>query len=187
MMDKLEIRSEGATPVGEAPAVIDALISLNQRKARAHSVFVMFLFYFMFFVHLEGTHSPDLVLNVTTKTDTIWSFSSHVTILSSSDASESDRCSSWPGGRSWSAGVLGGAGGAPQPGPPLHPDTEHPAAGERLLPEGLASRSSPASSAAAAASPGFSADGASSQSSRGARSDRSTILSARPPRCHRRS
>lgn len=30
---------------------------------------------------------PDLVLNVTTKTDTIWSFSSHFTILSSSDGS----------------------------------------------------------------------------------------------------
>lgn len=142
---------------------------------------------------------PDLVLNVTTKTDIIWSFSSHFTILSSSDTSldpESERCSSLSGhGASfWPAGVLEVAGGAPQPsaletdlqgegppGPLLHPNpgAEHP--GEARLLEGLASLSL-ACAAAGAASPGFSADGTSSQSSRGARSDRSTILSAVPPR-----
>lgn len=135
--------------------------------------------------------SPVLVLNVTTKTDTIWSFSSHFTILSSSDTSlvpESERYSSSSCGsaRSGDAGgtleVAGGAlqpspsdlqGGVGPPGPLLHPNPEHPAV-LRLL-EGHDSRSS-AGDAIRASSPGFSVDGISSQSNRRARSDRSTIL-----------
>lgn len=138
---------------------------------------------------------PDLVLNVTTKTDTIWSFSSHFTILSSSDASlaapESERCSSASGrgASSAPAGVLEVAAGALlQPsasetdllgvGPPgllLHPNPGalHPKDPRPL--DGLACRSFPLD-----VPPGFSAGGISSQSSRGARSDRSTILSAVP-------
>lgn len=142
---------------------------------------------------------PVLVLNVTTKTDTIWSFSSHFTILSSSKASlepESASRSSLSGygASSLPAGVLEVAGVALQPsaletgllvvGPPgtlLHPNpgAEHP--GEARLLEGLDSRSF-ACAVDGAAPPGFSADGTSSQSSRGARSDRSTILSAVSPR-----
>lgn len=106
------------------------------------------------------THvSPDLVLNVTTKTDTIWSFSSHFTILSSRATSlgpESERCCSLSGRSPSSvrAGMLEVAGGALQPsvlerdllgegppGPLLHPKpgAVHPDK-ERLL-EGLDSRS----------------------------------------------
>lgn len=144
---------------------------------------------------------PDLVLNVTTKTDTIWSFSSHFTVLSSSDTSldpVSEGCSSLSvrSTSSLPAGVLEVAGGALQPSaletdllgvgpprPPLHPNpgAEHP--NEARLLEGLDSRSFAAD---CAAPPGFSADGTSSQSNRGARSDRSTILSAVPPRQSRR-
>ncbi len=144
-------------------------------------------------------YPPDLVLNVTTKTDTIWSFSSHFTILSSSDTSldpGSEGCSSMSDRSvsSWPAGVLEVAGGALQPsaletdllevgppGPLLHPNpgAEHP--NEARLLEGLDSLSFACADGGAAPS-GFSADGISSQSSSGARSDRSTILSAVPPR-----
>lgn len=143
--------------------------------------------------------APVLVLNVTTKTDTIWSFSSHFTILSSSNASlgsESAWCSSLPARSpsSLPARLLEVAGVALQPsvsdtdlllvGPPgtlLHPNpgAEHP--DEARLFEGLDRRSF-ACAAGGAAPSGFSADGTSSQSSRGARSDRSTILTAVPPR-----
>lgn len=119
------------------------------------------------------TVSPVLVLNVTTKTDTIWSFSSHFTILSSTNVSVGPKSEGCSTASSLPAGVQGIRGVALQasdpggpPAPPLHPNpgAEHP--------EGLDSRSGAASS-------GLSAGGTSSQSRRGARSDRSIILKQR--------
>lgn len=134
--------------------------------------------------------SPVLVLNVTTKTDTIWSFSSHFTILSSTNASVDPPseccCAASSSPPAWVQGTTGVAlqasdlPGTGPPGPLLHPNPVAVHPDEPRLLEGLDSRSL-ACAVGGAASSGFSAGGTSSQSSRGARSDRSIILSAVPP------
>lgn len=138
--------------------------------------------------------SPVLVLNVTTKTDTIWSFSSHFTILSSTNASgdpKSERGSTSLSLPSWVQGIAGVVLQASDllvvgpPGPLLHPNPGAAHPDEPRLLGGLDSRSFPCAVGGAAVSSGFSG-GTSSQSSRGARSDRSIILSAVPPQQCRR-
>lgn len=133
------------------------------------------------------------MLNVTTKTDTIWSFSSHFTILSSTNASvdpKSEGCSTSFSLPSWVQGIAGVVLQASDllvvgpPGPLLHPNPGAAHPDEPRLLGGLDSRSFPCAVGGAAVSSGFC--GTSSQSSRGARSDRSIIPSAEPPQQSRR-